>query len=101
MNVADLELDPNQLYLETPVELVETPESGQQSDEADRYEAVKQYLRQRGLFITDGEFLFYEAVLEQGDEVDARDFGGEIYLLRHTSATAVGELPELPQPSLE
>lgn len=67
-----LELAPGELYLESDEELIDVDE---------RYEEVKQFLRQRGLFITDGDFEFHEAVLEPSDRVDAADYDGQIYVV--------------------
>lgn len=50
------------------------------------------------LFITDGDFHFYEAILAPGDRVDAANFDGWTWVIRHTDAAPVGEMPDLPQP---
>jgi hypothetical protein len=102
----DLELDPDTMFLETPVEEVETPDAvrasredlEQQTDGAS-YEELEQFLRQRGLAMTDGEFHFYEARLEAGDRVDVADHDSEMFTIRHTSAAPADDLPDLPHPA--
>lgn len=104
-----LEVEPDELYLESPVEQVhatggEGPaidlrESSRETDE--RYDELKRFLRRRGLFITEGEFHFYEAVLEPGDRLHVADYDGETYVVEHSDAADADELPELPDPSTE
>ena len=102
-----LELDPDELYLESPVELVETLGEALDSrlddaevDSASNYDELKQFLRQRGLFSTEGEFHLYEAVLEPGDLVHVDEYD-EMHVLRHESAMETDELPDLPEISGE
>lgn len=97
----ELEVGPEQLYLETPVEQMEfaVPEDTGDSEESEsKYTpGPEQFLRKRGLYIDDGTFLFYEACLQPGDEVDVADHDGEMYVLRHSDAPPGDKLPELPR----
>lgn len=102
----DLAVGSEEVFLESPVELVEEIDDGLRPDDFDereaddqRYARVKKFLRQRGLFAGDGEFHFYEARLEPGDAVDVTDYDGEMYVLRHTGAEAAEDHPALPRPS--
>lgn len=70
----ELEVASGSLYFESPVERVDVSDA-----------EVKRFLRQRGLFITEGEFQFYEARLEPGDRVNVADYDAEMYIIRHTS----------------
>ncbi len=90
----ELEVPAKALYLESPVAEVQVIE-----DAGEKYEAVKRFLRQRGLFITDGEFHYFEARLEPGDEVDVSDHDEEMYVVRHSGAVDCGTLPGLPRPT--
>ncbi|MFB6374729.1 MAG: hypothetical protein ABEN55_16780, partial [Bradymonadaceae bacterium] len=101
----DLELTPDRVYLESPVEMVRELDDGLTSVDLDdladgdeRHELVKQFLRQRGLFAADGEFHFYEARLEPGDEVEVSEYDGGTYILRDTDAESAEGHPELPRP---
>jgi hypothetical protein len=101
-------IDAERLYLESPVELVETvggEEATSLLDDVDAdsvsdYDEVERFLRQRGLFATEGEFHIYEAVLEPGDVVEASEYD-ETWVLRHASAADPDELPDLPEPEGE
>ncbi|MBA2661044.1 MAG: hypothetical protein H0U74_02020 [Bradymonadaceae bacterium] len=88
-----IEVSQNSFYLESPVEEV------QQRDESiESCEATKEFLRQRGLFNTDGEFHFFEAILELGDEVNVDEYEDKVYVVRHTASANCGKLPRLPPP---
>ncbi len=103
----EIVVEADRLFLESPVEHVETPSladslDSPEDDDAEvageRYETLKRFLRKRGLFVTEGEFHFYEACLQVGDAVDLADHG-DTSVLRHTAAEASGRLPELPHPT--
>ena len=101
-----LEIEAGQLYLESPLERVDVPDLGDTSDPSlddseetgELYDKLKRFLRERGLFITEGEFHFYEARLSPGDAVDVSVHDGTC-VLRHVSAEDPEGLPLLPHPS--
>ncbi|TXD42752.1 hypothetical protein FRC96_02370 [Lujinxingia vulgaris] len=98
----ELELQPGSYYLESPVEPIDTPglslNGSISAAPSARYKAFKRFLRQRALFITDGDFHVYEACILPGDSVDVEAFEGPMYVLRHTNAPERGDLPRLPRP---
>lgn len=88
------------LFLESPVERVDAPGGGMEpldegAERDTRYDAIKKFLRKRGLFVTEGQYHFYEAVLEPGDVVKVEVFD-DTYVLR--DAAAAEDLPKLPEP---
>jgi hypothetical protein len=101
----DLAVTPQELFLESPVEQVDAPggeeltfdsaPAGGHHDEQRRDE-IARFLRQRGLFIADGQFHFYEARLEEGDHVDVADYG-DTCVVRHTSSADPDDIAGLPQ----
>lgn len=107
LDLDGLEVDPDELFVESPVEQVEAPggeeltldggipPAAEHDDE--HYAEVARFLRQRGLFIADGQFHFYEARLEEGDHVHATEYD-DTCVVRHTTATHPDDLPDLPDP---
>jgi hypothetical protein len=79
---------PDRLFLESDEEYIRVPGAADLGETpGERYTDIKRFLRQRGLFITDGEFEFYEARLEPGDHVRAERFDEdrELYVVRDAS----------------
>ena len=103
-----LELAFDELYLESPVEEVDAPgvigdlddfDDPEPLEPDDRFDEIKRFLRQRGLFIADGDFHFFEARIEPGDRLDVDAYDDAIHILRHTDAPDCDELPRLPRPT--
>jgi hypothetical protein len=99
----ELRIGPEELYLETPVEFVHATGEDILPVDDDQmpigagvdYDTIKRFLRERGLFITEGDFHFYEAVLQPGDRVDVTDYDGDIYIVEHSEGPRDVDVPEL------
>jgi len=99
----ELRIGSEELYLETPVEFVHATGEDILPVDDDQmpigagvdYDTIKRFLRERGLFITEGDFHFYEAVLQPGDRVDVTDYDGDIYIVEHSEGPGADDVPEL------
>ncbi len=88
LRLGELEVAAGEYYLESPVEEVEAAD----------VEAVKRFLRERGLFWPDGEYHYYEALLEPGDVVNIAEHE-ELVIVDHLDPADHGGLPRLPPPT--
>lgn len=71
-------LAPEHVYLESEPEEVAGPAHERDED----YARIKRYLRQRGLFMSEGDFQFFEARLEPDQRVNVEAFARGLHVLR-------------------
>ena len=70
MSINDIDISYDKVIVTDSPSAVAMPQEG-----TDDYARVAQFLRQRGLFISDGEFELFEARFNEGDEVRLEVFG--------------------------